>query len=376
MLTCTACRCTFGSVIDQKKHFGLDWHRYNLKRKVVGLGPVTEDQFNVRKQTALDATRASETTPFAATCLSCKKSFSNRNMLEQHKKSKKHIQAVKQNGGEERIEETDAEEKPAKETKEQAEYDDEVARSKVSLDLEDCIFCSHRADTLDASLIHMHKEHGFFLPDLEFAHDLEGLITYIAEKVKLGYLCLYCNGKGKAFSSHYDCQKHMVAKSHCKLLYQPEEDFDEYAPFYDFSAALDEDWETEDEEDDVESVEEDVEEEGMQISETGELILPDGRCVGKRQYRRYYRQNLRQPDSRPAILASTKEKLLLAYSGSQAIVDASMFEHFRKRRNNLVGFHSIKESRNARNLREKHRNRLDFRSHKQHNPNRKLMITV
>ncbi|CAI5738701.1 unnamed protein product [Peronospora destructor] len=48
MFTCTACRLEFASPVEQKDHFRMDWHRYNLKRKVVELPPVSEEQFGFR----------------------------------------------------------------------------------------------------------------------------------------------------------------------------------------------------------------------------------------------------------------------------------------------------------------------------------------
>jgi pre-60S factor REI1 len=79
----------------------------------------------------------------------------------------------------------------------------------------------------------MTKEHGLFIPDLEYVTDLEGLIKYLGEKVAVGNICLWCNGKGKAFHSIYAVQQHMEQMGHCKILYEDNEE--EYEDFYDFS---------------------------------------------------------------------------------------------------------------------------------------------
>lgn len=47
----------------------------------------------------------------------------------------------------------------------------------------------------------------FFLPDVEYLTDPEGLVGYLEEKVKLGHICLYCNGKGKTFHSYRALQQ-------------------------------------------------------------------------------------------------------------------------------------------------------------------------
>lgn len=44
-LTCIACRQIFQNIDDQRAHYKTDLHRFNLKRKVASLPPVTEDVF-------------------------------------------------------------------------------------------------------------------------------------------------------------------------------------------------------------------------------------------------------------------------------------------------------------------------------------------
>jgi pre-60S factor REI1 len=63
----------------------------------------------------------------------------------------------------------------------------------------------------------MQLAHGFFIPDREYLVDLPGLILYLSEKVAIGNVCLYCNGKGKEYKSMEAVRKHMVDKSHCKV---------------------------------------------------------------------------------------------------------------------------------------------------------------
>lgn len=47
----------------------------------------------------------------------------------------------------------------------------------------------------------------FFIPDVEYLADPEGLVGYVEEKVKLGNICLYCNGKGKTFHTYRALQQ-------------------------------------------------------------------------------------------------------------------------------------------------------------------------
>jgi pre-60S factor REI1 len=60
-----------------------DWHRYNLKRKVIELPPVTAEQF------AQKITKHVEEQQITY-CLNCKKSFASENSYKNHLNSKKH----------------------------------------------------------------------------------------------------------------------------------------------------------------------------------------------------------------------------------------------------------------------------------------------
>lgn len=46
LFTCLACQVVFTTAESQRVHYGTDWHRYNLKRKVAELSPVTSEVFN------------------------------------------------------------------------------------------------------------------------------------------------------------------------------------------------------------------------------------------------------------------------------------------------------------------------------------------
>lgn len=394
MWTCTACRLEFPAFDAQKEHFRSDWHRYNLKRKVVELAPVTEEQFAFRMQKLLadkQAALASDPKHKQAQkreemkksgvktltkCVACNKAFTTTNAYDNHLSSKKHLANVKKNpetadtvatiqkqldivaldGSDAAANAADDDNTASAKnlTDEEVAVSLEEYKKQVPLAKEDCIFCSHHAEDFDANLSHMLKEHGFFIPDVEFLTDAEGLVSYLAEKVKLGNFCLYCNGKGKAFRDYHDVQKHMTALSHCKLPYDDDEDIEELIDFYDFSAQYksnkvkaitaggeeDVEWETDSEasvDDDEEVVEEEQAEDDesddsddealhtINVSETGELVLANGKRLGRREFRRYYRQRFRPEEARESVLAVTKERLLLAYqvAGVDPGVDGS-----------------------------------------------------
>lgn len=181
-----------------------------------------------------------------------------------------------------------------------------------------CIFCSASgfAD-LDASLAHMQKQHGFFIPERSYLVDLPGMAQYLADKVSVGHMCLYCNGRGRGFNTSEAARKHMLDKYHCKVAYDREEDQLELSDFYDFSSSYPDyegggsgsedgkEWEdvSGDEDDDADTeVGDDAEEgeSGARMPSNGlrygdseyELVLPSGARLGHRSLARYYRQTL------------------------------------------------------------------------------------
>ncbi|XP_070832323.1 tRNA endonuclease ANKZF1 isoform X2 [Chaetodon trifascialis] len=44
-MVCSACRCPFNNREEQMEHYKLDWHRFNLRQKMLGMAPVTAEEF-------------------------------------------------------------------------------------------------------------------------------------------------------------------------------------------------------------------------------------------------------------------------------------------------------------------------------------------
>lgn len=226
--------------------------------------------------------------------------------------------------------------------------DQKIASARSRLSPSHCLFCTTVSPSLPSNLTHMSTAHSFFVPEADYLVDLTGLITYLGEKIAVGNVCIYCNGKGREFRTVEAVRKHMVDKSHCKIAYEAERDKLEVSDFYDFEASYpdaeerrekrrerrerreerrrereerkvreekEEGWEDEEEMEDgmevdevvdeeVEGVDEDdedteselSEEEGNQITYGDshlELVLPSGARIGHRSMRRYYAQSFR-----------------------------------------------------------------------------------
>lgn len=43
---CTYCQTTFSDMLEQRAHYKLDWHRYNLKQALIGRATLSADDFS------------------------------------------------------------------------------------------------------------------------------------------------------------------------------------------------------------------------------------------------------------------------------------------------------------------------------------------
>ncbi|XP_005090745.1 zinc finger protein 622 [Aplysia californica] len=300
-ITCLACNVGFDDVDLGRLHYKTDWHRYNLKRKVANFVPVTLEKFQERLSLQEKQEQESASSQETCFCKPCNKVFSTSNAYENHIQSKKHKDVLSgkednkkrksKRGGKQQATKQQGQVKPEPPVEEaMSEGDDDCdaeswdSYEEDTLGIEECLFCSFLSSSLENNVNHMTSAHGFFLPDAEYISDLEGLITYLGEKVGAGKVCLWCNDKGKRFHNTKDVQRHMVDKGHCKMLHDGNVVF-EYADFYDYTPSYPDGADPETNPDEVINPEE-LETDGFS------LTLPSGAQVGHRSLMRYYQQNL------------------------------------------------------------------------------------
>lgn len=89
--TCITCRLAFSDADVQRAHYKTDWHRYNLRRKVAAMAPVTAEGFEERvwAQRALAEQRGRATATYCAAC--CKR-FASFNAYDNHLRSRRHAE--------------------------------------------------------------------------------------------------------------------------------------------------------------------------------------------------------------------------------------------------------------------------------------------
>jgi pre-60S factor REI1 len=312
--TCNTCQVAFRSSDLQRTHMQSDWHRYNLKRRVASLPPLSSEVFNEkvlanRASAAATAARAS----FEKNCEACKKTFYSENAFVNHLSSQKHKSNVAKfglagKGDDEKsimsstfslgetadkastINELDSDaedefqdvidgmkESSLQEDSEpvsrrptrphhsangdEAQPDHPLSRSTTDSTtsrirkrdpLKECLFCSHHdSETLDQCLDHMIKIHGLFIPEPNYVADMEGLVKYLNAKVNEEHQCLYC---GRLKWSEDGIKTHMRDTNHCKIAYETEDAQLEIGQFYDFRSTYsdeEEEWSTDDEDEDM-----------------------------------------------------------------------------------------------------------------------------
>ncbi|XP_043590774.1 zinc finger protein 622 [Bombus pyrosoma] len=326
LFTCITCRVAFRDLDIQRQHYKSDWHRYNLKRKVAELPPVSIEEFQKRviAQRTKDEKEKEEGT---MSCKICKKNFNTRNQYENHLLSKKHKEKCAKQDVAFETESEDLENNAGlsfgsvikknvqgkvsvKQLSEDMEVDSDIESINSDEWVEDtenpvtnnnCLFCNHHSRSLVRNLKHMTIAHSFFVPDPEYCTDIKGLLMYLGEKIFAGYMCIWCNDSGRCFQTVEAARAHMIDKGHCKMLHEGDA-LAEYAEFYDYSSSYP----------DVEIGDPDAEVEIPELDDSDyQLVLPSGSIIGHRSLFRYYKQNL-NPNRAVAVSKSTKLRKILS----------------------------------------------------------------
>lgn len=334
--TCISCRVAFADGDVQRAHYKSDWHRYNLKRKVAEMPPVSAEAFREKVLAQKAESKAQSEVKSSQHCDVCNKFFSSENAFANHLHSRKHKEHEKSKINDSSKTITDVETQIERNARfpnsemegVESEGEYEEADNDESLETTQCLFCPHFSCTFEDNMRHMTKSHSFYIPDVQYVTDFEALIGYLGEKVGFGKVCLYCNGKGKEFHSIEAVQKHMTDKGHCKIFYEGD-DILEFSDFYDFTSSYPG---LELGEDNGSSETNDSLYDGtLCVSEnTGELSLPSGVKVGHRSLRRYYKQHLRPEQVKKneiVVRGLMSDYKLLGWSGNIGEANRLKIQH-------------------------------------------------
>ena len=274
--TCNSCSVAFRNSDAQRNHMRSDWHRYNLKRRIADLPPVSSDDYN-EKVLAAQATNkaAADQASYVQTCATCRKTYYSERAFQNHIGSKAHKQrelaslrgeSLSVNGStisksesqpsEPRDPEAEAEfarvvegmkdasiqepppvqrrpSAPSPDAPPKAEHPMSPEKVITTAPLSRCFFCNYDSPNTKLSVAHMSKIHGFFVPEQDYLTELEELLKYLQAKILTNNECLWCHKlKGTADG----VQTHMRDKGHCRIAFETEEEMVEIGQFYDFSS--------------------------------------------------------------------------------------------------------------------------------------------
>lgn len=261
--------------------------------QVANVPGVTEALFLARQSAAAAQENAkSRETAMLYSCCLCSKAYRSAQAHAQHLKSRSHIIRASQGAHDQEVEKPiikplpqrisnkapqQSEEEESEDEWEEVDPDEDMVDGnedededidaiEVDLDPSCCFMCDLEHDTIESCMVHMHKKHGFFIPDIEYLKDPKGFLTYVGLKVlkwdtlfsfnfvlneirswftsifhfqvMRDFRCLYCNDNCLPFSSLEAVRKHMEAKSHCKVHYGDEDENEEVEleEFYDYSS--------------------------------------------------------------------------------------------------------------------------------------------
>lgn len=170
-------------------HYHSEFHKYNLKRKVAGLGPITRAAFEEREARASTEAAAAEAGRRLTTA--------ERRMARDERRQKKHEKQLANPHSK-------AAHYQATETMNVEQYVRHQMARAPTFDAGTDLFSRHQcegateSEKLHANLEHMGKTHGFYVPYLDYCTDLAGMIKYLQEKVYIGNVALE---SGKQFHS-------------------------------------------------------------------------------------------------------------------------------------------------------------------------------
>ncbi|KAF4635182.1 hypothetical protein G7Y89_g2912 [Cudoniella acicularis] len=289
--TCNTCQVAFRNSELQRGHMRSDWHRYNLKRRVTSLPPISSEVFTEKVlQAQSSTTAAASKAAYEKTCTVCARTYFSENAYQNHIGSQKHrtkLAAARDKSvaddetssvmsstfslgepmatNEEEID-SDAEEEfnevvegikkanlkdipPATRRPSRPHHsavNDEgsssatpssVAAADEEVPLETaikrCLFCNFDSPTVPLNAAHMERIHGMFIPERPYLVDLEGLVGSLYEKIHEYHECLYC---GKLKPTVFGLQTHMRDKGHCKIPFGTEDEQLEIGEYYDFTS--------------------------------------------------------------------------------------------------------------------------------------------
>ncbi len=199
LFTCKTCDLSFETGDSQRQHMKSDLHRYNSKRKIADLPPVS----------ATSCTSEVNAKSHLPTEIPCKTKIKNSIL------------------------------KVDNSTPVMAD-DGHITFKDPFVDLDTlklpykvhCLYCKHATRSIETNLAHMLKSHSLIIPDREFLIDLPSLLEHLYSKIRVDYKCLGCNYNGRTLD---DILEHITYAKHYEIPYRTLSEKQSLSKFYDYN---------------------------------------------------------------------------------------------------------------------------------------------
>ncbi|KPI90190.1 zinc-finger protein conserved [Leptomonas seymouri] len=249
MSRCGTCNVALDNAEALRSHYGSEFHLTNVRRRVEGLRPLTQQEQRHTQQ-VIDGAGVDESGAPVYSCTLCKKTFRSVQTLQTHVRSTAHLVRKEQ-----RIIARDSEaasmltstslgsaamglHRRHNAKKSAVRKDEEQKRKKATpkVGLEEreedtsevrCMFCGLLSQDVATNVHHLETAHRFTIPMASHCKDTSALLAYLARKIN-GLMCIVCNERTRSFSSLEALRDHMRESNHERLILSPE-----YQEFYD-----------------------------------------------------------------------------------------------------------------------------------------------
>ncbi|SCA48393.1 zinc finger protein, putative [Plasmodium ovale] len=233
---CYTCNIQIYNYSFFRYHFKSEWHKYNLKRKLLNLNAVNELTFNEKLQSLKNPEEGKEGNSSAhkkhsnssnkkkkeVELCSGKKVSNNNAAIQVTNATGTTVSrdttgeiiadsAVDANGAVGTSNHSNSEVAKVK----YASGEDVLLKKNVKYDNPlVCFFDNRIFTTIEENIKHMNDNYTFFIPDIKYVTNLKKIILTIGKKIYEENICIYCFRYSKCVKS---IQSHMICKSHTKL---------------------------------------------------------------------------------------------------------------------------------------------------------------
>lgn len=210
---CYTCNIQIYNYSFFRYHFKSEWHKYNLKRKLLNLNAVNEVTFNekVHSLTKGGSGPVSGSGDDPANSNQCAHKKHSNGKKKKEKKNQAELCSGKKTSNGSNCTNNNCEAQKIK----YATKEDVLMTKNVKYDNPlVCFFDNRIFNSVEENIKHMNDNYTFYIPDLKYVTNLKKILLTIGKKIYEENICIYCFRHSKCVKS---LQSHMICKSHTKL---------------------------------------------------------------------------------------------------------------------------------------------------------------